>query len=77
MHRKEIDELTDHAESEHHAEIFLSVFRISCALRDHISKNGERQAADHAHPFVRGIYLMSDMVDGHGNKGDDLKLIAR
>ena len=77
IHRKEIDELTDHAETEHLQKIFQSVFRVFCALGDHEGEDGKRQSADIAQDIVLRKKLQTCMVTGHGDQGEDLQLIAR
>ena len=52
IHRKEIDELTDHTETEHLQKIFQPVFCVFCALGDHEGEDGKRQSADIAQDIV-------------------------
>ena len=72
IHRKEIYELANHAESEHLEKIFGSVFRIFRALRDHVSENGERQSADKTEDYVLREKLETNVVTSHGNQGKNL-----
>ena len=72
IHRKEIYELANHAESEHLQKVFGSVFRIFRALRDHVSENWERQSADKTEDHILREKLETDVVTGHGDQCKDL-----
>ena len=49
---------------------------VAAAFRNHVSENGESNAADGSKDSQLGQQHHAHMVDGHGDQGDELQLVA-
>jgi len=77
IHGEKVDELTKQPQTEHLQEIFQPVFRVFCALRNHIGKDGERQPAEYAQDRILREDLKPDVIERHRDQGEELQLISR
>ena len=76
-HGEKVDQLTQSGHRQDGQQVFSGVPGVMAALGDHIGEDGQGQPAQDAQQMAAREEVVADVVQGHGNDGNDLQGVAR